>query len=278
MRGLAWLLALGGLVLLGANVYGLGRSERHPRAGVGSPQIVDDVRWGSEEARARLLAAREIEDFGARMQAVNTAIAGGLAHYWPEPGEADADLPVPLWKNWLLWLVARLDPILHPLFGSARGDLLRYEFRNADDALERGIGLCSQAGMATVQVLLDAGVDASLVSLGGHTIATARAPDGREFILDADYGVVLPFGLAHADAHPDDVVRHYEQAGYDAATARWVADIYGSEGNRVVWGGAAGTAPGRVRLERTAQWAKWWGPVVMLAPAALLLARRRQRA
>lgn len=275
MRAAALACAALGLLLLAANTVGLRSSHRHPGAGAGAAEIVDDVRFDAAEARRRLEAAGQIEDPAARLRAVNDAVAGGIAHYWTQGSDFDRSLRVPFTKNWVLYLAAWLDPLWTAVFGSPEHAVGHYEYRNVNDALERGIGLCSQASMATVGYLLAQGIDARLVSLGGHTVASARL-GGREFVLDPDFGVVLDFGVEHAERHPEDVERAYRDAGYPADRARGLAALYGPEGNRVIWGGEAGRRPGRVLLERGAQALKWTGPLALLLPALWL--RRRAAA
>ena len=90
-----------------------------------------------------------------------------------------------------------------------------------------------------------------------------RRRTGQDYLLDSDKGVVLPFGLAYAETHPDDVAHAYRAAGLSAETAAWAADVYGPKGN-VVAGNPRRNRPKLFWIERGSAVLCWVLPLILL--------------
>jgi hypothetical protein len=104
-----------------------------------------------------------------------------------------------------------------------------------------------------------------------HTVVAARTRSGRELLLDADYGVVLPYTLRAVRDDPSLVRKHH--AALDPARARqphltraqvgdWAERAFSSP---TVSLQAKDSTPNRARFERLAYALKWPLPVLMLA-------------
>ncbi len=273
-RALAAALAIVAAPLLALDLARLGTSPlRHPHADVPSAQ--DYVMLPAEEALARIAAAPSLATPEARARAVTEAVAGGLVHYWPDPnGPVDTALR-PRWRDgWLLRLLAHLDPLIARLGVAGPSTFTYYEQFDHRQAIARGVGLCSQAAVAVADALHQQGEDVRMVGLGGHVVATVALPEGRELLLDPDFGVVLPFGLTHAEGHLEEVAEAYRAAGHPAEVSDPIASLYGAEGNRL--GTPRAHHPNvevLYRLQQAAPVIEWLVPLALLAVSLALLRR-----
>ncbi|MDJ0786865.1 MAG: hypothetical protein QNK05_08640 [Myxococcota bacterium] len=210
------LLGTGGL-LLALNVVGVllgGRAfTEPPEAAVANPL------FGRATTAAETELARRIGETDAEyVKRLTHAVHGYMVHYWDEEGGAR----VPLLENWVLHGLGRLNP---ERYGA-------YEFQHPARGLERGFGLCSQQAMIVADLLSEAGIETEVLGLGGHVVTEARLGDERTLLLDADYGVVVPYSLKDVEAQPDRVAPLYRAEGFgDEAVAR-IVEIYGPDGNR----------------------------------------------
>lgn len=264
-RPVARLLAVCGAALLILNLYGLTVSHRNPVAQPGGGRGNGDVTITYEEALRRLKAVRSIDDVEERLRAATHAVADSMAHYWPDSSGQMGELRVPFSQNYILNLAALADPLLERI-GFVPNLLGRYELMNHRDALKRGVGLCSQVALTVAGFLRESGMEMSIIGLDGHVVAAASSPDGREYLLDPDYNVVLPFGIKHAEQNPRDVMAQYKAAGYSDQQAELLATIYGKSGNVVFDAGPGAYRPKMYVFEIMANFLKWFIPVLLLTP------------
>ncbi|MBI1923541.1 hypothetical protein HYR99_04745 [Candidatus Poribacteria bacterium] len=161
---------------------------------------------------------------------INDAINKGIAHYWRKEGIDKYKLRVPIYENYLLFLASYLYPSVYE----------RYEFRNYRQALERGVGLCSQHAFILVGFLRENGIRCEPVGLSGHVVVTAQVDKSNDtwWILDPDYGVVIKQSLDEIEKNPEIIRPYYAEKGYDknSAVTPSVDDlvrIYGKDGNYI---------------------------------------------
>jgi len=129
-------------------------------------------------------------DFAVR---INKVVNDGFAHYWKAEGIEKYHLRVPLWENYLLNLASYINPKKYE----------RYEFMNYKKNLERGVGLCSSHSIVVKGVLLDNGIKAELLDVGGHhVVVRAELNDTATNILDPDFGIVVPYDTAAMGRYP----------------------------------------------------------------------------
>lgn len=205
--------------------------------------------------------ARAPGDLAALTRAVNL----GVAHYWEEAGVARYGMRVPLAENYLLHLAGWALP----------RSFRRYEYTDRRRAVARGVGLCSQRAIVLAELLRERDVDARVVDLGGHVVVEARAAEtgGAWWVLDADYAVMIPRGVAALAGDPGVIAEAY--ATVDPRAVAYLQRAYGPDGNVPAAGpGARGFHPRQWAVERVAYALKWLLPVMLLAP----LARRARHA
>lgn len=253
------------VVLLVLNIFGEIFPAVHPKARHFSPTPFNPVYIPADEARSQLEQLEEeweaISD-DRRNRRVVEIISQSIVHYWPEPGERDFWMQMSPFDNYVLYV--------RDLF---RDTEKYYEYYDYDSAIDRGVGLCSQAARAVSDYLREVhGITAGLIGLGGHVVAYAILPRRGMVILDADYNVYLPFGLKYAEAHPAIVRRAYEAKGHSRQDAAIIASMYADKGNTV-------REPVRnfndesIKM-RNALYMKWAIPAGLIVVAALLYARR----
>ncbi len=199
--------------------------------------------------------------FRSLTQAVNEYVV----HAWPED-DADAaaiHCHIPARENYLLWLAGCFFP-----------SYTRYEFTDAGRGLARGIGLCSQQALITVELLTDRGIPARVQRLKGHVVATAAIDDETWWILDPDFGVVIEHDIRSIEEQPSLAKAAYTEAGLSQSQVETLTKIYGPEGNQVRESVFA-YAPQEFLLERLAYGLKWLFPLLLCAPFLFSALRRR---
>jgi hypothetical protein len=191
-----------GLLLLVINIYGLFTTMRNPAVhqeeqyirnrvndiSIPYPEILDSLKRKDRESNV---------DFTVR---INQVVNNGFIHYWKSEGTRKYHLRVPVWENYLLNLASIISP---KKYG-------RYEFSKYKKNLERGAGLCSTHSTIVKGVLLDNGIKAELMDVGGrHVVVRAELNDTDTYILDPDFGVVVPYDTAAISADPELVRAPY---------------------------------------------------------------------
>jgi hypothetical protein len=176
----------------------------------------------------------------------------GLDHY---------RMRVPAWENYLLYALSYLKP-----------DTYRdYEFCNYRKALERGTGRCGQQSLALVSFLSSHKIPTGFVALGGHAIATAEVAKNQWYLLDPDFGGVIPYDIKHAEANPPDVLQYYWGT---AASERRVDKLFYPDGNELRYGGPEARYRRACPIESVAYVLKWAIPVALIIPFLVLAALR----
>lgn len=258
-----------GIVLLAVNIYGLFKSLRNPdiyseekklRNRIGDitikyPDIKNDFIRHEHESD---------KDFAIRM---NKVVNNGFAHYWKAEGVTKYNLRVPVWENYLLYAASFIDP----------KEYRQYEFSNYKKDLERGVGLCSSHCIVLKGVLKQNGIDGQLWDIAGHVVLRTKVSDNEWYILDPDFGIVVPYDTAAIQANPEIVRPAYQNMAAlyypdakDPYTTDHVVQIYGREGNHVYtvdnW------------FEYFSYWAKWIIPVILILPFVISTARNKKYA
>jgi hypothetical protein len=174
--------------------------------------------------------------------------------------------PVSLTENWVLWALGLVDPTY-----------ANYVLADPYAALRRGIGQCYQHALVVVGLLQERGIPSGVVSLGQHVVARATLR-GSPYLIDADYGVVMPFDLEHARSHPADV-----RSAYDRAQEHFASDTLRNEQLAIVFeayrtaptaqapDGIEGSVPKeKLRFEARTYMLKWAVPIILLLAGGLL--------
>lgn len=216
-----------GIVLVAINIYGLFKTMWNPAIFEEEITIrnrVNDATIGYPEIK-ELLKRKPGEsnvEFGVR---INKVVNKGMIHYWRDAGIEKYHLRVPVWENYLLYTASYISPKRYK----------KYEFSNYKKNLERGAGLCSTHSTVVKGVLLENGIKAELLDVGGHhVVVRAELDDNDTYMLDPDYGIFVPYDTAAITANPElareayrDLASHYYPDAVDPYTTDYVTEIYG---------------------------------------------------
>jgi hypothetical protein len=211
----------------------------------------------------------ELVDKKSYIKTVNEVINKGVAHYWHDDGISKYNLRLPFHENYLLFSASYIMPKI----------FLKYELMDYRRALERGVGLCSQHAIIVADVLKEKGIHAKMIGLSGHVVATAEVDDKNNewWVIDADYGVIIPHSLGEIEKRPDIVAPYYREHGYVESTITTLVGIYGKEGNVLVSGnGSKNYSPLKYGVEKAAYVLIWIIPVLFILPIFIFQHRHRK--
>lgn len=268
MKNLTKILFLVAIILLGINIFGLFKSMRNPAIYTEEANIrnrIDDVTIEYPEIK-ELLKRRNGEsdiDFAVR---INKVVNDGIAHYWRAEGVSKYHLRVPVWENYLLYMASYINPKRYE----------RYEFSKYKKNLERGVGLCSTHSIVVKGVLLENGIKAELLDVGGHHVVVRAELDNKtSYMLDPDFGMVVPYDTAAITADPElvrapyeDLAESYYPDAVDPYTTQILVDIFGDK--KYVYEVKNG-------FEYFSYWAIWLFPLLLVLPSATTFFRRKKQ-
>jgi len=202
---------------------------------------------------------------------LNEAVNQGIAHYWRDAGINKYNLRIPFYENYLLFIASYLYP----------QEYLKYEFVDYGKAIERGVGLCSQQAIIVSEILLEKNIPSYIVGLSGHVVLRAQVSDNPEewWVLDPDYGVVIPYDINFIENNSKIIRSFYAQAGHELNTIAKLEKIYEKRGN-VVSGeqGSRGYQIKKSSYEPKFYFLKWIIPCIFIAASIILFfIRKRNR-
>ena len=173
-----------------------------------SPDLLNEVKPDNVVAKSSGLCLQELLELNPEdpvfLETSTLLVHECLIHYW---NNADSDIQhqlnlwIPLTDNYILHCAAYFVPNLRAV-----------ELYDRRRIVERGFGLCSQSSILLDEVLRSNGYQSRMLNLYGHVVIEATGRDGENWILDPDYGVVIPHSLAHVEKnlpileswYPDD--------------------------------------------------------------------------
>lgn len=193
MKSIKVVLFLLGLVLFVINLSGLFISMRNPEIySEKKTGRLNDITIKMEDARKEIVRKADESDKIFEIR-INDVVSKSMLHYWKQEASKRYNMRVPVWENYLLFCI-----------NSFRKDS-RYEFVNYNKGLERGVGLCSSHSIIVKGVLVDNGIEAQLWDIAGHVVVRAKVSENEWYILDPDYGLVVPHDIPEIEANPEIV-------------------------------------------------------------------------
>ena len=196
---------------------------------------------------------------------INALVNQGIAHNWHDYDIEKYHLRVPFYENFILWGSSFIYPAL----------FAKYQFVDYHRAVERGVGLCSQEAFVLTGILRESGIKADIVGLDGHVVVTAPVDDAQKtlWILDPDYGVVIPNDISQIEANPELVRPYYVAVGYTTKKIDTLVGYYGGSGNKVT-DGIIGYSRFRYYYEYASYIMIWVIPLILLMPLGVSTAQR----
>jgi len=266
MKRISQIIFFAGLLILGINISGLFKTMRNPEISSEEKTLrnrVNDITIKYPEI-LEMLKRKDHEsniDFAVR---INKVVNDGFIHYWKDEGTEKYHLRVPVWENWILYCASYISPDKYR----------KYEFSNYKKNLERGAGLCSTHSTIVKGVLTDNGIKAELMDVGGHhVVVRAELNDTAIYILDPDFGVVVPSDTAAISANPELVREPYGKLAdlyYPDAKDPYTTDLLVK-----IYGDRKYVYTLDSRFENFSYWAIWIIPFLLLLPYGVSLIRKK---
>lgn len=239
-----------------------------------NPQILTEPQLGG---RRSIMPERQVyaairastQDRAAYLERLTHAVSEGIVHDWDERDADRYQMRIPFHENYILNVASWVDP--------AR--FRQFEFVDYKRALARGVGLCSEHALAECGVLESRGIPTGMVDLHGHVVALARVDDreNRWWVLDPDYGVVVPHDIREVEANPNLVRPYYLAAGFPPDSVDFLVRVYGLEGNRKFSGTFGYAHLKHFLAERVSYLLIWVFPLLLMAPLLARLPRPAAR-
>jgi hypothetical protein len=257
-----------GTGLLLTNLYGMTQSLKPNGL---TPEVlrfgVNDVSINHEDLKNRVKKKVDETDeqFSRR---ITYDLAAGMAHLkWQEYDPDKYHQRVPVWENYILYIVGVLSPI--PEFE-------RYHFTNPQKSIERGIGICGDASMTLSGLLDENKIENKIVSMPGHVMVEAYV-DKRTLLLDADFGVVLDNGIDYYKNATGELIETFQtqlgrQGDGELVVARGV-----KEGKFKHWDGTKHFVTKKYYFEKAAYLLKWLIPFFLLMVALILHVKNNKK-
>ncbi|MCP4582949.1 MAG: hypothetical protein GY839_15170 [candidate division Zixibacteria bacterium] len=258
------ILAAGGLFILVLCFYGCLKSLRNPSIYFENKCLFeDDITMDYNEAidNCKKENWESTENYVSR---VCKLVSNSMAHYWDYNIEDKYfQRNIPFWENYVMRLAHLFIPP-----NQGRG----YEFINYKKAIERGFGLCSQHCLAAIDILKSAKIEARLVTLQRHIVVTVQHDDNSWYIIDPDFGVIIPFDLDTIQTNTDLVIPYYLKADFVPVRdtkeyyASRVSKYYNRTGNTIHSDISGYCGRKTVWLQKGSYILKWIIPILLIMP------------
>jgi hypothetical protein len=250
-----------GLFLLAINLYGLNR-QLEPVMNEGTTfRFANDVSLTFDQAIQHTDKRSSESDIEYAVR-ITSLVSARLAHIeWELPSNPDQyHQRVPIWENYFLYFMGVVTTI---------PEYHRYHFADYKRSLERGIGICGDASMILSQLLTEHNIDNKILTFPGHVVVVANFQNGEQYILDPDFGVVVPYSLKNLKMNSADIAKLYVNAGYTQGDYRFFDAMFKQD--FVSWNGVKHFITNKYYFEKIAYWLKWPLPVFMVLMGLFLL-------
>ncbi|MDO6566333.1 hypothetical protein Q4561_04635 [Alteromonas sp. 1_MG-2023] len=261
MRGIYTVTLLLGAVLLAINVYGLTKSLRPEGL---TPEVLrfsqNDLTLSKDAFIASSSRISTETDFQYATRLTHV-ISNGMAHvHWERFNPSQYNQTIPIWENYILYLMGKFSGI--PEFE-------RYHFTIPEKSMERGVGLCGDASMLLSELLMREDIHNSIVTVPGHVMVEALL-DGREVLLDPDFGVVLDYDVSTYIQNADELEKEYNQKGF-IGNGEDVVKNGMKTGDVLYWDGSRHFVQKKYYFERVSYVLIWLLPILICATSLILL-------
>jgi len=253
-----------GSFLLMVNLYGLNRDIRVSDFSDQYLRFPNDQPANFKDTLFELIRLKDESDIQYASR-ITHSVAKGVSHVeWLDFPAQQFNQLIPVWENYFLYLMGKFSSI---------PEYERYHYANYYKSLERGVGLCGDVSMIISQLLDKQNIDNKILTFPGHVVVTATFENGRQYILDADFGVVVPYSLAEIASNNTDIAQLYLDAGYPRSDFNFFKNMY--QQNFTEWNGVQHFITKKYYFEKIAYWLKWPVPLFMILIAVVMLHKIR---
>jgi hypothetical protein len=257
---------LAGCFLLMINLYGLNRNIRVDDFSDEYLRFTQDQPANFDATMLELIRHTDESDIHYASR-VTHVVARGISHVeWLDFPAQQFNQLIPIWENYFLYFMGVFSGI---------PEYERYHYANYHRSLERGIGLCGDASMVISQLLNQQKINNKILTFPGHVVVLASFDKGEQYILDADFGVVVPYSSNEIAAKSTEIAKLYLDAGYPMSDFEFFKSMYQQDFK--VWNGVQHFITKKYYFEILVYWLKWPFPLFMVLFATFMLYKIRTR-
>jgi hypothetical protein len=257
---------LAGFFLLMVNLYGLNQNIRVNDFDNQYLRFPNDQPADFNDTLFELIRHKDESDvqYASRITQV---VARGISHveWFDFPAEQFNQL-IPIWENYFIYFMGVFSGI---------PEYERYHFANYKRSLKRGIGLCGDASMVISELLDEQNISNKILTFPGHVVVLASFDNGKQYIFDGDFGVVVPYSLTEISSKSNDIAQLYLDAGYTRADYSFFQNLYKKIPRH--WDGVQHFITKKYYFEIFAYWLKWPVPICMILFAGFMLHKSRNK-
>ncbi len=255
-----------GCLLLTINIYGLNKNIRVSDFQDEYLIFPNDQPTDFNDTMGALIRLNDESDIEYATK-ITHVVARGLAHVdWLVYPEEKFNQLIPIWENYFLYFMGKFSGI---------PEYERYHFANYRRSLERGIGICGDASMIMSQLLNKQNINNKILTFPGHVVVAATFENGKQYIFDADFGVIIPYRPAEFSTNSTEIAKLYSDAGYPSWHFLLFQKIYKQNFNE--WDDVEHFITNKYYFEKIAYWLKWSAPMLMILLAAFMFFNNRAR-
>lgn len=250
---LSYAFLITGCALLSINIFGLFQDIRPSNFSEENLLFANDQPLAYAEVLPQL-KKRENESDAEFSHRVTLVISKGLAHiHWEKYEPEQFNQRVPIWENYFIYFMSKLTNI---------PEYQKYHFANYKRSLKRGIGICGDASMVLSQVLTENNIQNKILTYPKHVVVEANLADQQSYLLDADFGLKIPYAKEQTKDNADKIEQIYLAEGYTFYDKDFFATLYA--GDYQEWLGVKHFITNKYYFEKVSYWLKWPFPLFMI--------------
>jgi hypothetical protein len=255
-----------GSFLLMVNFYGLNRNIRVDDFSDQYLRFTQDQPANFDATMLELIRHKDESEIQYASR-ITSVVARGISHIeWLDFPAQQFNQLIPIWENYFLYFMGVFSGI---------PEYERYHYANYYRSLERGIGLCGDASMVISQLLNQQKIDNKILTFPGHVVVVASFDKGEQYILDADFGVVVPFSLDEIAVKSTEIGQLYQDAGYPISDFKFFKSMYQQDFK--VWNGVQHFITKKYYFEILVYWLKWPLPITMMLFSLVCLVKIKRK-
>lgn len=242
-----------GTILISINIYGLFKQLSPSEFSQSDLRFTRDTELSYEDSLLLLEKKSNESDSEYSLRATDI-ISKRLSHiFWGKYDSEKYNQLIPIWENYFLYFMGKYSGI---------PEYERYHFANYKRSLKRGIGICGDASMTLSQTLEKQGIQNKIASFPGHVVTAVQYNDGTHAVLDADFGVSMPFSIEEINKTPSLVDSYYLEKDYPIRQINSLKDSYKEEYK--LWNGVEHFITKKYYFEKISYLLKWPLPLLLI--------------
>ena len=222
-----------GVVLLGINAAGLVLPLQHPELHTEKSKILKDQVVITEKQFYKKVH-RSDETIPEYATQLNEAVHQRLIYYEWEKENGAKYWRLPIHENYLIYFSRQVLYLYRWIRGElavpGKAPVFMYEFADYRKVVERGIGLCAQHAVVVCSLLQKNNIACKMVMLDNHVVVIAQVDPRNNvwWLLDSDFGVVVPHDFDKIIFNPDIAAPYYRAKGYDKGKTAAIVSKFSS--------------------------------------------------